>query len=100
MAPPPAIGGGISVCVGVLKAPGREPDQGEKFLFPNPCCAKSIRSYDADDDLRFFEVIGGRDAVDEELLLKCKGCGDEWSRKYQKGSTVFWTKTNQVFESS
>lgn len=69
-------------------------------MFPNPCCEKSIRSYDVDDELGLFEVIGGRDAVDEELRVKCKGCQDEWSRRYQKSGALLWTKTKQVFEPS
>ena len=65
-------------------------------MFPNACCEKSMHSYDGEDDLGLFLLIGCRDAVDEELLIKCKGCGDEWSRKYQRGGTLIWMKTKQV----
>lgn len=69
-------------------------------MFPNACCEKSIRSYDEEDDLGSFEVLSGRDAVDEALFIKCKDCGDEWSRKYQRSGTLIWTKTKEVFQPS
>ena len=59
-----------------------------------------MHSYEANDDLGLFEIIGGRDVVDEELLVKCKDCYDEWSRRYQKGGTLIWMKTKQVSQSS
>lgn len=59
-----------------------------------------MNSYDANDDLGLFEVIGGRDVVDEELLVKCKDCNDEWSRRYQMGGTLIWMKTKQVSQPS
>ena len=69
-------------------------------MFPNTCCENSMNSYEANDDLGLFEVIGGRDVVDEELLVKCKDCHDEWSRRYQKGGTLIWMKTKQVSQPS
>jgi hypothetical protein len=65
-------------------------------MFPNDCCEKSMHWYDGDDYLDSFEVIGGRDAVDQALLLKCKSCNDEWSRKYQKNGVLLWVKTKEV----
>lgn len=64
-------------------------------MYPNDCCEKSMHSYDSDDDLGCLEVIGGRDAVDQALLLKCKSCSDEWSRKYQKNGVLLWVKTKE-----
>jgi len=69
-------------------------------MFPNACCKRSMHSYDGDDNLGDFQVIGGRDAVDEELLVKCKDCHDEWSRRYQKDGTLIWMKTKQISQPS
>jgi len=69
-------------------------------MFPNKCCEKSMHSYDGNDELGHFEVIGGRDAVDQALLLKCKECSDEWSRKYNRDGTLFWVKTKESNHSS
>lgn len=65
-------------------------------MFPNTCCSKSIESYDNDDNYRSFDVLGGRDAIDSKLLLKCRDCGDEWSREYKRGGELFWIKTKEV----
>lgn len=69
-------------------------------MFPNDCCEKSMHSYEQDDDLGSFEILGGRDAVDQELLLKCKVCSDEWSRKYNRGGALLWVKTKESNHSS
>ena len=69
-------------------------------MFPNDCCEKSMHSYDGDDCLGSFEILGGRDTVDQALLLKCKDCSDEWSRRYSRKGTLLWVKTRESSHSS
>lgn len=70
------------------------------MAFPNSCCAKSMRSYDGNDDLGSFEVLAGRDVIGQKLLLKCRNCRDEWSREYKSSGTLVWTKTKEVGQPS
>lgn len=69
-------------------------------MFPRTCCEKSMHSYDGNDELGNLEVLGGRDAIDQALLLKCKVCGDEWSRKYNRNGALLWVKTFEADQSS
>lgn len=69
-------------------------------MFPKGCCEKSMSAYDGDDDLRGFEVLGGRDAIGDKLLLKCRACEDEWRREYNRAGDRFWIKTKEVHQPS
>lgn len=63
-------------------------------MFPNECCAQSIRSYDDEDRLGTFRVTGGRDAIDIEMTLVCNSCAETWSRTYKSDHSLFWIKKN------
>ena len=70
------------------------------MAFPNSCCSRSMESYEADDDHGSFDVVGGRDVIGQKLLLKCRDCGDEWSRELKRGGELFWIKTKEVGQPS
>jgi len=70
------------------------------MAFPNSCCGKSMESYDSNDDFGSFEVLSGRDAIGEQLRLKCRDCKDEWSREYSRNGDRFWIKTKEVGQPS